>query len=426
MSKMLTVMKREYLTRIKSKGFIIATVAMPLFILIMVFAPVVLSLIQSDDQQKIAVIDMTNVIYPELETNLGDTTASGERLYDLLQVEVSAGELKAEEERLRAEIQNGELNGLMVIPENVFQENNVEYYAKNVSNFNQNREFRNAISSIVQEARVRERGLSPELVSELTRRVNLETFRVGKDGGEQKDAGQTFILTFVLVMFLYISLIAYGATVMQAVTEEKSSRVVELVVSSIKPFHLMAGKILGIGSVGLTQFLLWAATAAGISAYAGAIVGMFGGDQSAGLAMPQIDASILVYFVVYFILGYILFATLYAAVGAIVNSQEEAQQLQFPVIMLLIIPLILMQFVIRNPNATSSVALSHFPFFSPILMFTRIVVETPSFGEILLSFAIMIVAIAAMIYLVGKIFRVGILMYGKRPTLPEVLKWLRY
>lgn len=427
MRKMLTVMKREYVTRTKSKGFIIATVAMPLLIIVLVFAPAVLAVLQTGDQQKIAVIDMTGVIYPKLAESLDDTIASGERLYAFEKIDIPASALAQEQEKLRSDIQSGNLNGFVVIPPDVFERNNIEYYAKNVSNFTRNRELRNAMSGIVQEVRVRERGLSPELVSELTRRVDLETFRVGKGGEEQKDAGQTFILTFVLVMFLYVSLIAYGATVMQAVTEEKSSRVVELVVSSVKPFQLMAGKILGIGAVGLTQFLIWSATAAVISAYAGAIIGMFSTGQSASsFAIPQIETAVLLYFVLYFVLGYILFATLYAAVGAIVNSQEEAQQLQFPVIMLLIVPLILMNFVIRSPNSTMSVVLSHFPFFSPILMFTRIVVDIPSFAEILLSFAIMIGAIAAMIYLVGKIFRVGILMYGKRPTLPEVLKWLRY
>lgn len=426
MSKMLTVMKREYLTRIKTKGFIISTFALPLLILAMLFVPAILAVVSTDDQQKIAVIDLTDKVYQKLDEALSDTAATGERLYLFEQIKTTAAGVAREKDRLREEITSGDLTGLMIIPSTVFEDNKVEYYAKNVSNFTQNREMRNVITSVVQEIRILERGISPELVDELTKRVNFETFRVGKEG-EQKDMGQTFILAFVLVMFLYITLVVYGATVMQAVTEEKSTRVVELIISSVKPFQLMAGKIFGIGSVGLTQFLIWSLSAALLSAYASAIVGAFNSSPAAAdVALPQLSPEILVYFVLYFILGYILFATLYAAVGAIVNSQEEAQQMQFPVIMLLIIPLILMQFVIRNPNATSSVVLSFIPFFKPILFFTRIVVDTPPFGEILLSFAVLILSITLMIYLVGKIFRVGILMYGKRPTLPEVLRWIRY
>jgi ABC-2 type transport system permease protein len=427
MDKLLTIMKREYFTRIKTKGFIIGTIIGPLFILAIVLIPVVMALIETDDLQKFAVIDQTGKIYEKLDNALADTTDRGERLYVLERIDTGSETIENVKKRLLAEIQADNLNGLIIIPKTIFEDNKAEYYARNVTNFQQNRMIRNTINSIVQEERILERGLSPELVQLLTKRIDLEAYRVGKGGEEQKDEGQTFFLTFVLVMFLYIALIAYGATVMQAVTEEKTSRVVELIVSSVKPFQLMAGKILGVGAVGLTQFLIWAITAALISAYAGAIVGAFSSPQAAAdMALPQLSAEILIYFVLYFILGYILFATLYAAVGAIVNSQEEAQQLQFPVIMLLIVPIIIMQFVVRNPNATSSVVLSFIPFFKPILMFTRIVVDTPPFTEILLSIAVMIVSIIVMIAIVGKIFRVGILMYGKRPTLPEVLRWIRY
>ena len=279
---------------------------------------------------------------------------------------------------------------------------------------------------MIVEIRIRQAGFDQELVESITREVNLTTFKIGPGGEKKEERGQTFIVAYILVFFLYMAMILYGNFVLRAVIEDKSSRVVELLVSSIDPFKLMAGKIFGVGAVGLTQFIIWALAAALIMVYSGALLGLFGVDPTGkNLPILELDMTILVYFVVFFVLGYILYATLYAAIGAMVNSEQEAQQLISPLILLLVIPMIMIAYIIGNPHTPTSIAFSMIPFFSPMIMFTRIVVDVPPTIEILVSIGILIASILLLIYLSAKIFRVGILMYGKRPTLPEVMRWIR-
>lgn len=425
MDKLFTVIKREYMTRVRTKGFIISTILLPLFILAIFLVPALLELRKSEDQQKIAVIDLSGRLFGELRDVLADTNKQGQRIFALEQIDATSATLAPAKEEQLQRIDNDNLTGLLIIPADVFEANRVEYYARNVSNLQQNRDVRTALTQIVLQLRVVEQGLPREFAELLTKRVELETIRHAR-GEQTRDQGQTFILALVLGLFLYMAIIIYGSQVLLAVTEEKTSRVVEVVVSSVKPFQLMAGKILGVGFVGLTQFLIWALATVLISAYSGALLGAMGVGTSADFALPQVNAVTMTCFVLYFVLGFIIYATLYAAVGSMVNAQEEAQALSAPVTMLIIVPIILLRFIISSPNATSSVILSHVPFFQPILMFSRIIVDMPPAWEIALAFAIMIGSIYLLMLLAGRIFRVGILMYGKRPTLPEVLRWVRY
>jgi len=421
MKKFFAVLKREYLTRVKTKGFIFGLIMTPLFMLAIFMIPILVSFMRADDQRKFAVIDLSDRVYEKLNNALAETNEKGQRLFAFERVTTHSAE---ERKRLLAEIEAEKLDGLLIIPEKILADNKMEYYARNVSNFQQNRDLRNAVTAIIQEMRIVAHGLSAQFAQDFARRVDFETYRVDADGKEKKDAGASYLLTYGLVMFLYICMLSYGASITQAVLEEKTSRVVELIISSVRPFQLMLGKILGVGGVGLTQFIIWSLLAGLISAYAGTIASWFNSTNAP--ALPVISPMVLIYFVLYFVLGYFLYATMYAAVGAIVNSSEEAQALQFPVTMILVVPILLVNFVINNPNANSSVMMSFVPFFLPILMFARVATDMPSTGELLLSLAVMLLAIYLMIMVVGKIFRVGILMYGKRPTLPEVLRWVRY
>jgi ABC-2 type transport system permease protein len=423
-NKLWTIFKREYLTRVKTKGFLIGTALTPLFIIAVTIGPGLLMDLKSEKSKNISVIDLSNIVYYELEKALSDTSSSGENLYNLKFVETSNETLESEKAGLSQAVDNDEIDGYFIIPEDVVESNKSEYYAKSVSDFDLNRTYRNIISGIITNHRLKDSNLDPALINILTKRVELKTFKVEKGGEETEDQGLSFLVTFVMVMFLYMALIMYGAFVMRSVYEEKLSRVVEVLISSCKPFQLMAGKVLGIGAVGLTQYVIWATVAGLLTVYAGSMISMFspGADS---VSIPTIPISVLVYFVVFFVLGYILFATLYAALGAMVNSDQDAQQLQFPVIILIILAFFFSFHIIRAPTSGLSQIVSMIPFFSPITMFTRISVQTPPFSEILLSIVILIVTIIFLIWLAGKIFRVGILMYGKRPTIPEIFRWIR-
>ncbi|MDZ7343381.1 MAG: ABC transporter permease, partial [candidate division KSB1 bacterium] len=329
---------------------------------------------------------------------------------------------------LSEQVDKNHLDGYLIIPASIFEDGNAEYYGKSVTNFNENRRIRSAISRAVTERRIQQSGLNSEQVRQLVRRVELRTFRITEGGKEEEEAGQTELLVWILVMFIYMAMLIYGQIVMRSVIEEKNSRVIESVISSVKPFHLMAGKILGIGALGLTQYALWALVMGLLSLYGVKAATLFTSKaaNASAFPMPAIPLETLIFFVVFFVLGYFIFAVMYAGLGAMVNSEEEAQQLVFPMVILVIVPMLCTTFIINNPSSQLSVILSLIPFFSPITMFARIVVQMPPLWQIGVCLALTIATIFGMIWIVGRIYRVGVLMYGKRPSLPEVIKWIKY
>jgi ABC-2 type transport system permease protein len=238
--------------------------------------------------------------------------------------------------------------------------------------------------------------------------------------GELEDRGAGFIPSFMLMMMLYTTTLMWGQAVLTSVIEEKSNRVVEVIVSAVRPHHLLAGKLLGVGAAGLTQFLAWVLTLVVLSLFGAGIASALGASNK----LPEIAPLTLVFFVVYFLLGYLMYSALFAAVGACVNTTQEAQSLAFPVMMPLILAVMLFPMVLQAPDSSLSVGLSLVPFFAPLLMFLRISVLTPPFWQIALSVALCLATIAATVLAAARIYRVGILMYGKRPTFPEIMRWV--
>ncbi|MBD3290401.1 ABC transporter permease subunit [candidate division KSB1 bacterium] len=424
-NKSWTIFKREYLTRVKTRGFVIGTIIGPVLLLLISIGPGFLMNLQSEKEKNISVVDLSGVVYEKLDEAIDDTTETGSRIYQFKEILATESKLDSVKSTLRTKVDQNEIDAFLVIPPDAVDKNESEYYAKNVSNFEENSKFRSAISGIITEYRLKQSEIDPALIDKLTKRVHLRTFKISRGGKEQEDIGLSFVVTFVMIFFLYFMLIMYGALVMRSVYEEKLSRVVEVIISSCKPFQLMTGKVLGVGGVGMTQFLIWVGAAALLGVYSQAIIGMFFAG-AADVVFPHIPVSVLVYFVLYFLLGFILYATLYAGLGALVSTEAEAQQLQFPVLFMIIFAFIFAFYIIRNPNTDLSIVISMIPFFAPITMFTRIATMSPPFSEILLSLALLVGTIILLLWLAGKIFRIGILMYGKRPTLPELLNWIRY
>jgi len=422
--KILSVIKREYKTRVRTRGFIIGTILLPVFVTLLMAVPVVLTLVRTERPQTLVVVDLTGRVYPHLVKALGTRMKEGKSLYQLSLRRISPQQLPQVKKELSEAVDSKEIDGYILIPEGVLEKNEAEFYARNVSDLRRNRDIQMAITSVINRIRLEQMGLDARLLQELVSEVNLRTFRVGPGGKEQEDVGFTFALTYLLAMALYIGLVIYGNLVMRGVIEEKSSRVVELVISSVRPFQLMVGKILGIGAVGLTQFFIWAVALFLISLYGGSLLSSFGPVGS--LKIPSVPIGVLIYFVLFFLLGYVLYSTLFAGVGAMVNSEQEAQHLVWPLILPLVIPVMVMFHVISNPESSLSVILSFVPLFSPLIMFMRISVQMPPFYEIIGSILILILSIWFLMWITAKIYRVGILMYGKPPNLPEILRWIRY
>jgi ABC-2 type transport system permease protein len=265
-------------------------------------------------------------------------------------------------------------------------------------------------------------GLDRKALDAIMKPIDMETFQVSATG-EAKKKGflQTWFGTFAFVMVLYMSLLLYGIAVMRGILEEKSSRVMEVLLGSMSPDQLMTGKIVGIGLVGLTQMAIYVVTAGSLRAY-------FAAQQAAAEWTSALDAFSpvkMLWFVVFYVLGYFMYTALFAAIGAVCNTEQEAQNLQTPVVMCLVIPMLMAFFFVNNPDSTVAVVVSLIPIFTPMVMYMRISVLTPPLWQIALSILLMVGTIFLLFKATAKIFRIGVLMYGKRPTIPEILRWAR-
>jgi ABC-2 type transport system permease protein len=423
MRKIWSVIKREYLQIVKTKGFIIGTILGPVLMAALVLVPLIAQLASVGEQKTIGVIDVSGGIFPELGKKLDYKMKDGRKRY-VLDEYAPTGDINALRTNLSQKVLAKELSAYLFIPKNILEAGDTEYVSLHVSDFEEIRRINEALNSVVIEKRLRKEGLDPEKIAGFIRRIGMKTIKVTA-AGEEEDTGGTFAVSYLLVLILYMTLFFYGAIIMRGVIEEKNSRVVEVILSSMRPFELMVGKILGIGAVGFTQYAIWALFGLSLTRYGrGWLLSAF--PAASAFKMPSIPAYIFIYFILFFILGYFLYGTLYAAVGAMVNSEKEAQQLLMPLTMLLIVPMLLMMLVMRSPNSPISVILSLIPFFAPILMLLRICILLPSFAQVAGSIGLLVLTIVMMIWITARVYRVGILMYGKRPNLTEIVKWIRY
>jgi ABC-2 type transport system permease protein len=422
MKKVFYIIKREYLQRVRSKLFLVGTILTPVLFIGIIGISVKFATMRTSDQRTLAVVDESGRVAQPFTQAFQDKLPNGQPSYifEILPVNQPAGKIQAE---LSKRVLDKKLDGYFVFGRNVLEDGQVEFHARNVSDFGERTMYTSTLSNVITGVRLRDQGLDPSKIESLTKRAKITMLKVSETG-DKEDRGQSFFLTYVLVMILYTTILAYGISVMRSIVEEKTSRVVEVMLSSVRPTQLMAGKIIGVSLVALTQYVIWAAAGALLSVYG--LAALSSVAPQAASFIPKIPAAVLIYFILYFVLGFILFATLYAAIGAMVNNDQEAQQVQMPITFLIIIPILMMGLVTRSPDSSASVILSMVPFFTPIIMFMRITVQMPPFIQILASFGILVLSIAFFVWLSAKIYRVGILMYGKRPTLPELVRWLKY
>jgi ABC-2 type transport system permease protein len=427
MNKIFVVIKREYLTRVRNKAFVVGTLLTPILMLALGALPgflasrgkgerTIIVLNQSGDPTFVS--DLRKRLEPaDTPDQNGRRRSVGIISYSLqetvVQPQQDVNELvKSYSDR----VERNTDEACLVLPAGILASDKPEYYAKNPSDFAV-RTVENAISSVVAERRLAQFGFDKDKLRQYLEPVVVE--RRNPMGVEEKGPPR-FIIGMVMLFFLYLTTLFYGIFVMRGVIEEKQSRIVEVVISSIKPFQLMMGKLIGIGLVGLTQYGIWVSCVA--------LLLVFGSPffASQGITLPDIPFSFFVFFILFFILGYFVFATLYAMVGAMVSSEEDAQQVQTPVTLLVVMPMMLFPLIMANPNSGMSIGLSMVPFFAPTLMMMRIAMGNPPTLQIIISLVGMLVTIIGLIWMVARIYRVGILMYGKRPSIAELGRWIRY
>jgi len=423
-SKTLIVARREFLQRVKSKGFIIFTLLLPALMVGYILFVVAMAKAGGNVASRIAVVDLSGQVYAPLNALLTETLPNGQRKYTVEPVAATPATLPAVEATLQRQVRDGRYSGFLVIPADVLASNHAEYHARNVANMMAMAELQARLGQAVARRRLLQAGVAPDRVPQFLASFNLETLRVSSSG-ESRDQGQTFVLAYLLGGLLYGALIGHGVTFMRSVVEEKTSRVAEVILSAVDAFDLLLGKLLGVAGAALLQGLVWLLCLAAASLYGVTMASALSGNNPLK-SMPHIGGLVYFCFAVFFLLGFLVYATLFAASGAIVSSEQESQQTQLPITLLLVLAFVLAPMVLNAPGSGVAVVLSLIPFFTPVLMTMRVIVSSPPLWQILLAIVLSAATVLGIVRVTAKIYRLGLLMTGKRPTLPEILRWLRY
>lgn len=416
MRRLWAVLRREYLERARSKAFLVGTLAGPILLGALMVGPGALMAKQRGKPLRLAVADASGRLAGDVEQALRGRMSEGQARFDVRAA--GPGPFEEQRRRLRGQVLAGELDGYLLLPEGALERSQAEYHGRNVSAVLDLALIERVVEERLQGRRLLDAGLDPAQVRAAQAGLQLRKVRLS-ESGEREDRGASFLLSMVLLMALYTSVALWGTALMNGVIEEKANRVVEVVVSSIPTTTLFAGKLLGVGAVGLTQLGVWALVTGGL--------GLAGSRAAAlqGLKLPEVPPHLLLFFVLFFLLGFFLYGALYISIGAAVNSQQEAQSLAFPVILPLVVGVMFFPVVLGSPDSGLSVALSLVPFWTPLLMFLRMTVVTPPAWQVALGLLLTLASIAACTWAAARVYRVGILMHGKRPTLPEILRWVR-
>ncbi|MFZ0793102.1 MAG: ABC transporter permease [Candidatus Korobacteraceae bacterium] len=420
------LIRREYLERVRSRSFVIFTLLMPAFMAGTVLVPEKIEQMNSGGEKRIVVVAND----PQLAAAVGRELSAAKPKAELgleteeelkptvYAIQVDTDTSDAEAERLRQQVSNGQITGFLWLSDQALEDHKIIYSTKEAADFGQSVEIRNAVRTAVTKQRLSKKGMNEPEIDTMLTPIKLKTLRI-ENGHEGTSGTMVFFTAFAMVMLLYSVVLIYGIAVMRSVIEEKNTRILEVLLSAVTPRQLLAGKILGVGAVGLTQIVIWVTFAILFS-----VPGLLASRSFLGEVHIPVEGMIA--FAIFFLLGYLLYSSMYAAIGAMVNTDHEAQQMQWPAMVPLVLGVVLMNFVIQHPNSPLAFWLSIVPFFAPILMLVRILVAQPPLWQIALCIALMVATVYGLLALASRIYRIGILMYGKRPTLPELRRWLRY
>jgi ABC-2 type transport system permease protein len=411
--KVWAIIRREFIERVRTKAFWIGTILGPLLLFGM-FAIQILLATRQGEIRRIVVVDAT-------------TGGVGDRVRDALDsargfapTRIPSGEGVVDS--LTGEVGAKRLDGFLLISDSLADQGTAEYRASNVSSFTTRESIERALRTVVLQVRLERAGVDPDVVEQAQIRVNLATKKISGTTTTGESAGQSFALAYVMALILYMAIMLYGASIMNSVLEEKTTRVVEVLVSSLTPGQLMAGKLLGVGAVSMLQLLIWVVSAKAMMLQSAT---MTAGAPGGSFSLPAVPLTTLAIFLFYFVGGFLLYSAMFAAVGAISSNTQEAQQGAQPVIMLLVVALISMFGMINDPTATYAVVLSLVPFTAPIATPVRWVAGSVPLIELLASMVLLLAAIYGVTWVAARIYRVGILMTGKRPSLKELFRWAR-
>ena len=420
MDKVWAVIRREFLERVRSKWFLFSTILGPIFMIAITVLPAVLAT-GTGGPRHIALLDeesgkLGGRLVTQLETSRG---------FRVDRVVVPAGRRAGAMDSLTQEVQARAIDGFLLVSGATLESGKLEYRGRNVSSIRDMAFLEAGVRQAVMVERLTSRGVDPGVVQESQARISLNTLRITKRGATGETGQATFVLAYIVGFVMYMAIFLYSVNVMRSVLEEKQTRIIEVLVSSLRPFQLMLGKVAGVGAVGLLQMAVWGAAAAALIRYRGAVFSLFKvpAAVSAGIQLPAIGGGMVALVLAYFLLGYLLYSAMFAVIGAIVNTDTEAQQAQMPVVMLLVAGIIMFPAVLNEPGGTVALVMGLVPFFSPIIMPIRYAASDVPAGELAMSLGLLAVTVIAVVWISARIYRVGILMYGKRPGIRELARW---
>lgn len=415
------VARREFRERVQARSFLIGTIVFPLFIGAIMFLPVLIE--GGGETRTVAVVDETPEGFGEPFAALLGAEPESEDA-NRYRVEVVRGTLGDEQAALTARVHAEEITGYIVMPEDLLESNRIHYRSTTIASPGMLRDMRAAASETVQAERLRRAGLDGAEVAALIQPVMVENTRVTATGVERGDANSTFWLAYGLAFIIYFMVFFYGVHVMRSVLEEKTSRIAEVLVSSLKSSHLMAGKILGVAGAALLQVLIWAAIIGVLVTQSDRIAERMGVQPETFQAL-EMDPGAIALLLAFFLLGFFLFAALFAALGAAVTSEQEAQSFQMVLLIPLVVPLIFLVPLTTEPLGSTATFLGVFPLTSPVAMPMRLAAAPIPPLQVALALVLLAVGLVVIAWAAGKIYRIGILATGSRPTLRELGRWLR-
>ncbi len=411
----IAVVRREYLQRVRNKWFILSTIGFPLFMIAVMAIPIIMEARSEAREGVIAIVDQTGVLYDDVVSDLGES-------FEVERVPYTGEVIQSLEGRIAA----GEIAGFLLLGDETLQAGKAVFRGAETPGTVRRLRLQRAVVQSVLRHRLGGTLSEADGLDELLSGGSIDYLSLRESDLEDGEREAGMIAGFAGALMLYMVILLYGVQVMRAVLEEKTTRIVEIIISTVKPWQLMLGKILGVGAVGLTQLAIWVLSMA--------LLLTFGLPYLVAARPELLEIKTLVellpvgggvvLFVAFFVMGYFLYSSLYAAVAAMCSSDDEAQQSQIPVTMLLVIPIMFLAPVMESPNGALATWLSLVPFFAPVLMFPRYIGGAPLW-QVGLSLVLVALTVLAVAWVAGRIYRVGILMQGKRPTLPELIRWVR-
>ncbi len=407
MNKTFTVTKMEFKRMAMNKGFIITTLLGPFFIIALAVLPSFFAQSSMNVTQEVQV-GITGVSMQEfrrIEGEFADTTVDPEYI-------------ESREEGIQL-VSDEELEGFVVLPGNYTEVDSYQYFSLSGTSMGVFDIIESSIGDVIVRDRMEEAGLDPERITQLSSVPSLEPRQISREGQESaQDFSSIFFTAFAFIMILYMTVLLYGQGIGRSVLQEKTQKTVEILLSSVKPNHLLMGKILGMTAAGLLQYAVWISMAG---------IALTLAQPIFGVSVPiQLSYVNLIWLLVFFVLGFLVFASAYAALGAASQDEQNLGQLSWPIMLFLIIPIVMSSGIIMNPESTVAIGMSLFPLTAPIIMFARILVGAPAVWEIALSIGLLAATAFGISYLSAKIFRVGLLMSGKKTSIQEVVKWLSF